>query len=410
MAMRYICILYLICFLPFTVLGQDEAKTRESVFYGGLHLGTPLFWGDLYSFGDKTRLGYGGGLLGGVQLNQWVGAELNIDYAIGRLGTRSWQVNDLLDEHGIIRYRSGSHRLGDLYSETRFFRTGIRIPIQLLNLLTGTDQAFNLELAPHYYLNKFDPNIKDRDTKEILPTGARPKNWSHSLGGDFAMNYRMSPRSHIFLRTSLSWLADDQFEGIRTIPAWRVNLNLYTSIGVRLAFGKKTVNTPVSTATLVSPNGNTYISLPKTNANEQESVPITTPISNADSIGKESLNAITPTTKSSEKLPTIYFKLNSSVLDVELHKTQLNRIIQSAIKSIDYTIQIEGWTDPSGPAIFNKRLALERAKSVANYLISAGIDPARIYYVGMGIDRSQRNFKDARRVEITIIFDQDKKD
>ena len=45
---------------------------------------------------------------------------------------------------------------------------------------------------------------------------------------------------------------------------------------------------------------------------------------------------------------------------------------------------IEGHTDATGPAAWNKKLSLERAKSVAVYLISRGVDPARVVAIGQG--------------------------
>ncbi|HEX4404177.1 MAG TPA: OmpA family protein [Polyangia bacterium] len=45
---------------------------------------------------------------------------------------------------------------------------------------------------------------------------------------------------------------------------------------------------------------------------------------------------------------------------------------------------IEGHTDATGPEAWNKKLSLERAKSVAVYLISKGVDPARVVAIGQG--------------------------
>jgi len=45
---------------------------------------------------------------------------------------------------------------------------------------------------------------------------------------------------------------------------------------------------------------------------------------------------------------------------------------------------IEGHTDATGPAAWNKKLSLERAKSVAVYLIGKGVDPARVVAIGQG--------------------------
>jgi outer membrane protein OmpA-like peptidoglycan-associated protein len=45
---------------------------------------------------------------------------------------------------------------------------------------------------------------------------------------------------------------------------------------------------------------------------------------------------------------------------------------------------IEGHTDGTGPAQWNQKLSLERAQAVATYLISKGLDPARVVAIGQG--------------------------
>jgi outer membrane protein OmpA-like peptidoglycan-associated protein len=45
---------------------------------------------------------------------------------------------------------------------------------------------------------------------------------------------------------------------------------------------------------------------------------------------------------------------------------------------------IEGHTDATGPAAWNKKLSLERATSVAAYLITKGVDPTRVVAIGQG--------------------------
>ena len=45
---------------------------------------------------------------------------------------------------------------------------------------------------------------------------------------------------------------------------------------------------------------------------------------------------------------------------------------------------IEGHTDATGPAEWNQKLSLERAKSVVSYLVSKGVDPARVVAIGQG--------------------------
>ncbi|TON25989.1 hypothetical protein CGH62_21605 [Vibrio parahaemolyticus] len=48
------------------------------------------------------------------------------------------------------------------------------------------------------------------------------------------------------------------------------------------------------------------------------------------------------------------------------------------------TIRIVGYTDSSGPEIYNIGLSERRAQSVADYLVQQGIDASRLTVMGMG--------------------------
>jgi outer membrane protein OmpA-like peptidoglycan-associated protein len=50
-------------------------------------------------------------------------------------------------------------------------------------------------------------------------------------------------------------------------------------------------------------------------------------------------------------------------------------------------IEIGGHTDNIGSASYNKWLSMERAKSVAQYLIDRGIPEYRLEYVGYGLEK-----------------------
>lgn len=53
-------------------------------------------------------------------------------------------------------------------------------------------------------------------------------------------------------------------------------------------------------------------------------------------------------------------------------------------------ITVEGFTDPSGPADYNKWLGMERAKAVRNYLISNGLSADKVRAVSYGEDKERQ--------------------
>lgn len=62
----------------------------------------------------------------------------------------------------------------------------------------------------------------------------------------------------------------------------------------------------------------------------------------------------------------------------------LDRVVALADACRDSTVSITGHTDSSGDATLNQQLSLERARAVASYLSSMGIDPERIIVAGAG--------------------------
>jgi len=68
-------------------------------------------------------------------------------------------------------------------------------------------------------------------------------------------------------------------------------------------------------------------------------------------------------------------------------QAELDKLIAYLNQDGDLSIRIEGHTDNSGTPSFNQVLAMDRAISVKNYLISKGIDPTRLIAVGYGASR-----------------------
>lgn len=107
-------------------------------------------------------------------------------------------------------------------------------------------------------------------------------------------------------------------------------------------------------------------------------------------------------------LNNLYFKANSSELmkssDGELENLYNTLKVQANIK-----IEIMGFTDNVGADDVNITLSTQRAKSVADYLISKGLDKTRISYKGYGKNMpiadnaTEEGRNKNRRVEVKII-------
>lgn len=222
---------------------QMQAQQGSTRWYAGVQAGVPLFWGDIRSVGEKTNLGFGGGIFAGVRATPWLAFEPSVDYGVGKLGASKWQTNDYIDNNGVIRYTAGNWKLGDVYSKTSFLRLGLRIPVSIIRAFNpATESGFEIEVAPHLALNKFTPAIYEVSTDKKLTDGAKAANLAYAVGGDVAFNFKVSPRAAIFLRPSVSWLSDEGFEGLRSDPVWRVNLMNYTTLGLKFDLGNAAIN------------------------------------------------------------------------------------------------------------------------------------------------------------------------
>ncbi|MDR1864569.1 MAG: OmpA family protein [Bacteroidales bacterium] len=82
-------------------------------------------------------------------------------------------------------------------------------------------------------------------------------------------------------------------------------------------------------------------------------------------------------------LENIFFDFNSHQL-LDESKTELQKIIQFMNHNPTVKIRITGHTDNVGKAAYNLELSQNRARSVANHLLSEGISMNRVNYKGMG--------------------------
>ena len=81
----------------------------------------------------------------------------------------------------------------------------------------------------------------------------------------------------------------------------------------------------------------------------------------------------------------VNFDLNSAALTPDA-KAKLDEFAK-ALKDDRLSklhFRVEGYTDASGPEPYNEKLSERRAESVTQFLISSGIDAARISAVGLG--------------------------
>ncbi len=95
----------------------------------------------------------------------------------------------------------------------------------------------------------------------------------------------------------------------------------------------------------------------------------------------------------------VLFGLNKAVLTDEA-KAKLDSLVQQAQGLKRFQIEVQGYTDRTGPANYNLGLSARRADAVVRYLVDKGLPIRRVHTVGLGEvpKDSTLTKKDARHV------------
>ena len=95
--------------------------------------------------------------------------------------------------------------------------------------------------------------------------------------------------------------------------------------------------------------------------------------------------------------------LNAGLLPI------LDKVSETLVEFGDTVIEVAGHTDSNGTADYNQTLSEQRARSVADYLTTSGVNQSRLIVVGAGEDHpiagndTEEGRAQNRRVELTIV-------
>jgi outer membrane protein OmpA-like peptidoglycan-associated protein len=125
-------------------------------------------------------------------------------------------------------------------------------------------------------------------------------------------------------------------------------------------------------------------------------------------LGAKSLSGDQSLKGNSYRLERIYFDFDKSAL-LPKSKEQLDALTDFMKRFANIHILVIGYTDNVGNDGGNEKLSMDRAQSVADYLINKGIESSRLEFQGLGsrfpiADNSTDDGRKLnRRVEFTIV-------
>jgi OmpA-OmpF porin, OOP family len=108
------------------------------------------------------------------------------------------------------------------------------------------------------------------------------------------------------------------------------------------------------------------------------------------------------------RLKNIYFDFDKTTLKAESY-VELNKVVDFLKQNSKVSVEIAGHTDSKGSDDYNLNLSQGRSQSVVDYLISQGIDAARLQAHGYGetkpidTNETEEGRANNRRVEFTIL-------
>jgi outer membrane protein OmpA-like peptidoglycan-associated protein len=131
-------------------------------------------------------------------------------------------------------------------------------------------------------------------------------------------------------------------------------------------------STPVVSSVKVDKSENPYVNAPE--------VDMTKP---TETFKLKSDPNITFETKKIYTLNDVYFDRNSVIVKSEYY-IDINRLIELMTLNPKLNVQLSGYSDSFGDVAINQKISLRRARSCADYLKRAGIEPNRLLVKGLG--------------------------
>lgn len=386
---------------------EEMNESRRMYYYNfgqwsiGLNGGVSAVWGDFASFSkDKMYLGPIGGLQVIYQATPTIGfsfegmmgknrasaVEGNADYYLNTNGFYSPVASDPITNEPFLKYN-------DLYSDISLIQGRLGLDINLNNLFGGnTDNNFRrmtVVFSPSYYLQYYRPTVyKKSDDARYTSRDLFYQN-SNGVGGELALRFRANRIIDFQLKGGGVYGFNQKFDGIAGEN--ENNILAYAQAGILFKLnGKYKKENLIRAAT---PGKVPYTASRVVEKIIRDTVYIEKVVEKAVPATAQPTETVTVYKGESivlpEVLPIVGFNRGSSELDVAKYKVELDALVALLKASPETKIDIYGWADHTGGDNINERITQNRAETLRDYLIEAGISSDRIINVeGKGKDLS----------------------
>lgn len=386
----------LLCLLP-SAQAQEVQKNADmpTRWYIGGDAGVSLGGATFKSFGaDKTRIGFGLGVLGGYHINSFLSAEAEFKYTHLGLAAYDCCQNLWLGADGNRYFAPVAGMQGwkyrDVYSSTGLYGLGLRLNVDFLKLFHPANR-WSAMLSPAIYSMGSSAKVKNIADGTTALTNS---SFHFGMGGDISVGYQVSKHVNVRLYTGMTYLTGHGMDGL---PQMEHKTNYTWDTGVKVTFalskrkGKRTATVveaqPVIPAVQPVEEETRTDSTPK----QPEKVIPATPIQPAVT-GKVIYEDV------------LYFSYGRSKYIERSQYKAAGRILEAVTEYPDAAISIVGWADKSGGKVQNEITSSRRAETVKRYLMKNGVAADRITIKGNGVDSAAVSRDKARRVEVKLII------
>ena len=378
-----------------------ETGMRQSRWYMGGDVGVSFGSSTFKSFGaNKSRVGYGLGLLGGYHINYFLSAESELRYT--HLGMETYDCCQNLwlgaDGNRYLAPLAGQEnwQFKGLLSAVNVYSLGIHLNVDFLQMFRP-ESRWSLMLSPAVYGAGTTAKIKTQADKKTVRKG--DSNFHFGVGGDIGIGYQLCEKMNIRLYSGVTYLTGKGMDGL---PQMEHKSNYLWNTGVKVTFalGKRTTRTssPIVEVAPIAPE----VTPPSGEEVKPETV---VPSAEVQPAKEEASKETTPAHVEKTIYETsVYFSLNQcQYIEPSQYKT-VAELLKKIKENEGATITIVGKADRTGTLEMNERISARRAETIKRYLIRKGIPVDCIMASGDGVDTTTADNDLARRAEIKLMI------